>query len=869
MAAPLGVVRFAHLAGLGLLGIAALQLQACGSEDPEGGGGKKPPTTPTASATGTTDPPPEPPLDLRKERPWEVISEAGETYLSDVFYAEAAQNEQVMPYAIDGHVMIDRLIYPTLGNPNLYVKSDPSDSFMVVTRLEDDVLKHLSPKVTGTKPGTELGVVSLSETNASAVVFLLIPRPQRATSTDLKTPALYGSGTGNIRLKPSEVLVHAEPLDQPEVLKARKTYRFVFRPDVMAAVPAGLYDVRMEIRSDNALLTKNSQPVFEYQYNALRVFDKAADEYNALNVTDTQVSTGALYDSKTLGKLDDFVYFVNTSPDPGIRSAAFITFNGDLHNGGSPAGLRQRYVATTYAEEAKVIVTALRNLTIPIFLTVGNHDGYVATGHVPSAARSLDTALGTSIEEVVGEATPKAWPPGYGFADYQAYVQRTDGVLGGLHRDIYTGQFIRTPGDTFTAGWKGLPLGERNMFLYDGLQQWQKTYGPLYSSWKFGKNRYVNLHSYEMRQHRRSGWGMYTVNYGGAVSDVQVDWLDRELTRAKDDGGDVVLIAHHDPRGGHGGQDFGYLFEQLEYQSVQQSAINYIVSSVLNPVECKLPWWAISTNKQQACLHDGLQEWMRPDPEFDCKPSEQGTDGKCLANLFTGPSAKPLRFSNLTLLDRVAKNPQIRTMIFGHTHYNSYEMWQAGDELLPNQLPIDDLAVQKFATLEIENPVRGYATIERERPYASMSLAGDALAERTTMTSPRRPTYDPSELDRSALEARVRAYAAEYARAAQGVHRTLDAPGQKARELAILRLTCNADLTSQKYTDRAMYGFSVLGVTKRADARAYDKPQLNRLTFFINAGKDRFEIVRVVDLDRTVKVSTSDPKNPVGQLFTQ
>lgn len=42
---------------------------------------KKPGVTPSASATGTTTPPTEPPLDLRKERPWEVISEAGETYL--------------------------------------------------------------------------------------------------------------------------------------------------------------------------------------------------------------------------------------------------------------------------------------------------------------------------------------------------------------------------------------------------------------------------------------------------------------------------------------------------------------------------------------------------------------------------------------------------------------------------------------------------------------------------------------------------------------------------------------------------------------------------------------------------------------------
>ncbi len=861
-----GLVR---AAGLGLLGLVAFQLQACGSEPDPVAPGKKSPA-PTASPTGTgTETPPgtEPPLNLRKERPWEVISEAGETYLSDVFYADAPQNEQVMPVAIDGHVMIDRLIYPTLGNPNLYVKSDPKDSFMVVTRLEDDVLKHLTPKVKGPKPGTELDMVELAETSASGVVFILVPRPQRATTTEAKTPALYGAGTGNIRIKASEVLVHPEPVDEPAVLKARKTYRFVFRPDVMAAVPAGLYDVRMEIRDDNAIVTKGSQPVYEYQYNALRVFDKAADEYTALNVTDTQVSIGDLYDSKTLAKLDDFVYFVNTTPDASVRSAAFITFNGDLHNGGSPAGFRQRYVATTYAGEAKTIVTALKNLTIPIFLTVGNHDGYVATGHVPGAARALDTALGTSIEEVVGEATPKAWPPGYGFADYQAYVARTKDSLGGLHRDIYTGQFVRTPGDTFSTGWKALPLAERNMFLYDGLQQWQKTYGPLYFSWKFGKNRFINLHSYEMRQHRRSGWGMYTVNYGGALSDVQVDWVDRELTRAADDGGDVIMLAHHDPRGGHNGQDFGYLFEQLEYQSVQQSAINYIVSSVLNPIECKLPWWAISTNQQQACLHDGLQEWMRPDPEFDCKPSERGADGKCLATLFTGPSAKPLRFSNLALLERVAKNAQVRTMIFGHTHYNSYEMWQAGDNLLPNQLPIDDLSVQKFATLEIENPVRGFATVEGAHPYAAVSLAGDALVAREAMSTPRRPDYDPSELDLTAATAKVRAYATEYQRAAQEIHRTLDAPGQKARELAILRLTCNADLTKQTYNTRPMFGFSVLTMSKKNDARGYDRPQLNRVTFFINAGKDRFDLVRAVDLDRTVKVDTSDPKNPVGQLF--
>lgn len=855
------MARLARLSWLALFPLVVAQLQGCGSESDPGGDGNTSPTA-TPGTDGGPGTPTDPPVDLRKERPWEVISEKGETYLSDVFYADAVQNEQVMPYAIDGHVMIDRLIYPTLGNPNLYTKSDAKDSFMMVMRLEDAAIKHLEPKTTGTKAGTELGQVQLTENGTNGIYFFLVPRSARASTTTIKTTALFGTGTDVIRIKPSEILVHPEPVDMPAALKARKTYRFVFRKDVMAAVAAGLYDVRMEVRQNGNLVTSAGSPVYEYQYNALRVFDTESDDYNALNVTDTQVSIGDLYDGKTLAKLDDFVYFVNTTPNTSVRSAAFITFNGDLHNGGSPGGFRQRFVATTYAGEAKVIVEALKNLTIPIFLTVGNHDGYVATGHVPGAVRSAENAIGTSLEEVVGEATPKAWP-NFKFADYQAYLDRTKDVLGGLHRDIYTGRFVRTKGDTFSTGWKEMPTAERNMFLYDGLQQWQKTYGPLYFSWKFGKNRYVNLNSYEMRQHRRSGWGMYTVNYGGALGETQVDWVDRELTRAQDDGSDVVLLAHHDPRGGHNGTDFGYLFEQIEYQSVQQSAFNYIVSEVINPVVCKLPWWALSSNKQEACLHDGLQEWMRPDPELDCLPTEKGADGKCMANLFTGPSAKPLQFSNVQLLERIAKNPQVRTLIFGHTHYNSYEMWQAGDELLPGRIPIDDWAVKKFASLEITNPVRGHAEVERQRPYSTFAPYSQPSYANVDY---RRDTYDPNEVDEKPIDARVRAYAAQYERAVRDVHRTLDGSG-KPRELSILRLTCNADLTSQKYNDKAMYGFSVLHVTKKTDARAYAVPQINRLTFFINAGNDRFDLVKTVDIDRTMKVTPNDPKNPVGSLF--
>src|SRR5205814_4741086 len=64
----------------------------------------------------------------------------------------------------------------------------------------------------------------------------------------------------------------------------------------------------------------------------------------------------------TQAKLKDFVDYINQTPEPIVRQAAFITFNGDLHNGGSPGGFREPYVATTYAEESKAIVLNLKNL---------------------------------------------------------------------------------------------------------------------------------------------------------------------------------------------------------------------------------------------------------------------------------------------------------------------------------------------------------------------------------------------------------------------------------------------------------------------------------------------------------------------------
>ena len=811
-----------------LAGVALAALVGCGSSAGDDGGDDpsgKPTQNPGENPTGTN---PAVASGVLRERPWEVISNKGETYLSNVFYADASQNEQIMPWVVDGRTVIDRLVYPTLGNPNLYVKDDKTDELTMVLRIEDNAIAHLAPKPGASVDGAASDL-ALTQDEQSSIAFFLVARSARSDSAE--SPNAQRAGAGVYKVLPKKIQMNAEPADMPAALKARRTIRFVFDQAAMAGVPAGLYDARFEVKKDGQVFAN----VFEYQYNAVRVFDRAPDEYTALNVTDTQVSVGAEYASITADKLDDFVESVNANTAPEVKTAAFITFNGDLHNGGSPGTLLQRSVATSYNAEAKRILGSLKRLNLPIFLTAGNHDGYASLGHVPSAVQTVDAKLGNTLQKVVNEQNNRAWP-GFAWDDYAKFLTKTDAERDGLHVDIQTGGFKRTTGDTFKAAFSELPRASRNMILYDGFHQWQKTYGPLYASWTFGKNRYVSMNTYELRQHRRTGWGMYTVNYGGAVSTPQMEWLDRELGRALLTNEDVTILMHHDPRGGHTGKDFGYYFPMLRYQSVQQSTINYIFNEMLTPLICKQDDITLSVDQRDSCLHDGLQEWMGPDEDFE----KQGAG---------------FYMSGVELLTRVAKNPQVRTMLIGHAHLSSLEMLQTGDELVPNRVKLDSKSPARLEGLETANPVRRFAW--------TSALAAGVDAQGAALPSKPSDSAADAPLAHATFEAYRNKLDGQLAVATANMPRTLDSTTGGARELAIIRMTSGADLSSQKYGLESNFGFSVLHITKQAAGI----PRINRLTYMIHTGETGFSKITTVDVDRTKSLKSRGATNPVDQLF--
>ncbi len=839
------------------------------------------------------------PAAQQRELPWEVRGDHGETLVPDVYYAENSENQQIMPLTMAGsRFQIDRLIYPTIGNPSLMVRTDTQARMVFVLRVESEFLSHLAPTESDdVPPGVSAELQSqlkLGKSDANdGIAFYLMSRDNRK-QTEHSSHVTLQPGSGSYRVLPSMILVDKISPFMPEEFKKRRTLRVYFDQAAFGHIPEGFYDTRFEIVKDGKMLRDvRGKPIYEYQYNSVRLFDKGPeateDAYTILNVTDTQVSVGTKFQEMTLQKLKEFVSYVKrtrqTGADQNVKRAAFITFNGDLHNGGSPLSVASLTVAKTYNAEAQEIVEQLKQLPIPIFLTIGNHDGYASTGVVPKFIDDDERRRSffsfnrrPPIEDVIerelsGNVT--TWQD-FKMQDFKDYVAEMQALQGGKHNNVVVGSHIRRIPSTdldsskeattwidraWKVGWTPIPAADRNFILYDGFYQWRKTYGPLNYSWTFGKNHFISMNSFELRQHRRTGWGMYTVNYGGWVSPVQLAWLDGELDRAQANDRDIIILAHHDPRGGHNGKDYPYYFRQLDFEGMGQSFGNYVSGEIIEKNLCdKLPPWARSTEKNLDCMHDGLQEWMRPDPEFDCRAEERvagDAQGRCDVEKFklSQPGGRNSWYSGYALLARIAgqnngklkPHSNLRTLDFGHTHYNSLEMKMEGEELVPPTLTLDSEVTDQINRIEHSNPIRALP----DAKSASIDHLG-------------------TDLSQSGIQSANKTFVMNIEKAGHDFERQIQGTGLSGqkREIAILRTTSNADLTSQKYQGLSMHGFQVFQIYPKPDSRGYVLPQINAVTYYRNFGNGAFGTAgKTITLDREKSMGGSDVANPVVQRF--
>jgi len=284
---------------------------------------------------------------------------------------------------------------------------------------------------------------------------------------------------------------------------------------------------------------------------------------------------------------------------------------------------------------------------------------------------------------------------------------------------------------------------------------------------------------------------------------------------------------------------------------VGQGALAFLETQILR-FECELPDWALKfVGADEDCLHDGLVEWMRPDEEFDCEEIDRLEGGRCDTRLFDPSLPVSVRHSPRSsayeLIDAIDTHPSVRTLLLGHAHYDALDMMQGGDAMIPPRRMLDAGDVERLSALEVQNPVRGFAWLWKARSHAV-----DAS------------DYDAPELDAAGIVAENGHFFSDV-ESARPFRPVVEG---KSRDLAILHITSNADITLQKYNERTNIGFSVLNVTHKKDARAYDKPQINRISYFVNADNQTFDDVKAIDLDRTVRLAATDPENPVTRTFS-
>ena len=331
-------------------------------------------------------------------------------------------------------------------------------------------------------------------------------------------------------------------------------------------------------------------------------------------------------------------------------------------------------------------------------------------------------------------------------------------------------------------------------------------------------------------------------------------------------------------------------------------AKNFALAEMIMPTFCDVAPKSIiksTTATFLGCMQDGLQEWMRPDSNFDCERKDMYDkkdvkvaqaiaatnssndqswrnyviDGRC--NLHKLAGKRHRIYSGYQLVDMMANNSKMRTLLLGHTHYNSLEVIPSAQmvannsysgaqaqhaQIVPGQITLDAQSQEKYLPAERNflsrfNPMRwmgGKREQERQQEKAQLqAIAAKGIFKASC-----------NDVTCAVLDAKAAGHSFDGVR--------------KVNELAILRLTSVANLTEQeelsKPDDKA-FGFSILKLGQKSNNKADNKnaSRIEALDFLVNDGSGKFTIIgsASVDRDRYVPSVADDPQklNPLSKLF--
>lgn len=87
---------------------------------------------------------------------------------------------------------------------------------------------------------------------------------------------------------------------------------------------------------------------------------------------------------------------------------------------------------------------------------------------------------------------------------------------------------------------------------WDGWVYWQRHLGPLYSSFRFGRDHFIGLNTFDWSVARRNIFSRaefltFRFRLGAFISDEQVNWLEKDISSAKQQGNRIFFFLHHSP----------------------------------------------------------------------------------------------------------------------------------------------------------------------------------------------------------------------------------------------------------------------------------------------------------------------------------
>jgi Icc-related predicted phosphoesterase len=85
-----------------------------------------------------------------------------------------------------------------------------------------------------------------------------------------------------------------------------------------------------------------------------------------------------------------------------------------------------------------------------------------------------------------------------------------------------------------------------NRILEDGLSVWESYFGSPYYSFDYGSAHFQAINSFDMNKWYRLTFLMIPLNWGGSISDEQLQWISNDLEEHQDSSL-IVQFMHHNP----------------------------------------------------------------------------------------------------------------------------------------------------------------------------------------------------------------------------------------------------------------------------------------------------------------------------------